>query len=204
MIEKICKSLKAIFPIWCEDSFDKIEQKNRELNSKYEELKKELDTTQKENKNLKEELKEALNKLEEVDSEYFKKIKESFELYNSLSLSTKENLKNIFKEDDLIGFLVSGVQNENVKSLWDYIQHLIVENKNSEEIEKLKTIFYFLFGLNSSSSNYILDEVKVGDKFDEHSHINISENKSGEISEVVFKGFKNKHGKIIQKSIVKV
>jgi len=204
MLKKICKSIKAIFPIWCNDEIkevkhkvestlkdekiEKLKNKNQELKNKIEEL---------ENKN-----KELLSKLNELKE--FEELNRIFNLYNSLSSKTKENLKNIFKDNTSKGFLVSGVQSESIKSLWDYIANDLV-NKKSDDIEKLKEIFYFFFNLNSLYSGYILDDVNVGDMFDPHQYTNISSNNyTGEIKEVVFRGFKDKRGKIIKKSIVKI
>jgi len=204
MMKKICKSIKAIFPIWCndeikevkhkvestlkEEKIEKLKNKNQELKDKIKEL---------EDKN--QELLSKLNKLKE-----FEELNRIFNLYNSLSLNTKNNLKNIFKNDTLMGFLVSGVQNESIKSLWDYVSYNLV-NQKSDDIEKLKEIFYSLFKLNSLYSDYILDDVKVGDMFDTHQYTNISSNNyTGEIKEVIFRGFKDKRGRVIKKSIVKI
>ena len=184
--DTICKKDEKIEKLESKNSsnlanIEKIENKNREL--------------EKENENLKNSLKF-----------YEENFKEELDVYKIFrAIKDKENLEGIFKDESLKGFLACGLQEKNINALWDYIKYKILEEKN-ENLEELKRIFDFFFErFVLANPIYKRDEV-VEKEFDTHKHINATPlNPSGEIEEVLFRGYKNtKTNKPIKKSIVKV
>jgi len=154
-------------------------------------------------------LKSKNNKLSKKVDFYrntFEKELNTYALYEGLNSSTKSSLKGIFKDDSLQGFLACGVQEKNISSLWEYVKDELREEKNSD-IKNLKTIFYFFFdSYKRAFPIYKVQNVAVGDEFDNEEHIKTNSGSvSGKVDEVVFVGWVNsKTNKIIKKSIVRV
>jgi hypothetical protein len=128
-----------------------------------------------------------------------------FQLYNSLSSTTRTSLKGIFKDDSLEGFIACGVQEKNITSLWDYIKGELIEDTNKDN-DKLVAIFNFFF------SRYVMaypmyqkQKVTVGEEFNTELHIKDGQSlPSSIIKDVLLLGWINiKTGKIIRKTIVR-
>lgn len=148
----------------------------------------------------------ALNDEIEFYKKNFSNELETYKLYTRLSNETKSSLKGIFKDDSMSGFLVCGVQENNINSFWDYIKNEIIEDNNSD-IEKLVLIFTFLFDkFMMAYPIYKIQNVNIGDEFDALEQIKYSNALvSGKISEVLLKGWINtKTSNIIRKSVVKI
>ncbi len=109
-------------------------------------------------------------------------------IYDNLDTATKSALENLFKTEDELSLFANGIL--NIKAVWDYAAYLIKEHKESE-FEKVKEIFYLLFETFKTVKNVSLQQVNEGDKFDMDyfSRDNRSEKQSGQVAEVVLKGF---------------
>ncbi len=191
------------------DLLDNLKDKDSELSnliSQKETLENDINKLE----NIKKEMKNSnkeLNLKVEFYRNNFEDDLRAYEIYQTLNSSTKSSLDGIFKDSSLQGFIACGIQDKNISSLWDYIQNELRDNSNSD-IANLIKIFDFLF------SRYIIaypifsiQNVNIDDKFDTDDYIrdNSSNAVSGNISQIVLRGWVNKKtNKIIKKSVVKV
>jgi hypothetical protein len=184
-------------------TFDEKDKIINELELKLLKLEKEKSNLEKEYKELELQNRELIFRLEGILHQYKNSpLIRLKEIYDSLSISTKEGLKNIFNSEDALVLFVSGVK--EISAIWDYAAYLRREHKD-EEFEKVKLIFYLLFGVYKEIVNASYQDVRVGDIFDFKFHIrdNRSKGMSGRIEEIILFGYKE-NGIIIKKSIVKV
>jgi len=198
MLNKIIKKIKK--------SLTKEQETSEYLVESKEALEFELSSIRSEKIELQKERIE-LNKIIEFYRNNFEDDLRAYEIYQTLNSSTKSSLDGIFKDSSLQGFIACGIQDKNISSFWDYIQNELRDNTN-DDIANLIQIFDFLF------SRYILaypifaiQSVNINDKFDTDDYIrdNSSQAVSGNISQIVLRGWINKKtNKIIKKSVVKV
>lgn len=193
---KIIDNLKKI--IYGKD--ESIDDLDTQIVSSQKELKlvnNKIDELEKENKTIYEELL--------IYKKTFKQDLKIYRIYEELSPTTKDSIKNIFKNDSLDGFISCGVQEKNISSFWEYIKLEIINDKN-KDIEKLTEIFYYFFDkYRLAYPMYELDTTKVDDNFDTQLHIkhNRSQNVSGSIKKVLLHGYLNiKTNNIVKQSIV--
>lgn len=203
------------------DSIHQLEEKISELNIERESLKQfNIDSKSKissiieenkvireENIRISDENKNLNRKIDELES-YFREEKEIYSTYKNLPEENKKILKGIYKGDTFESFLYCGVQYSNIEALWEYVKTLIV-NGNLENIEELRKIFKFFLKSHNKiydTDIYMLQEVSLGDTFDEDSHMRGFNSKiSGKINEIYLQGYINLNTrKIVKKTIVKV
>ena len=197
-IEMLKETIKKLKSFICDknEKIENLKTTNISQTNELQNMKKEyLDLIEKNKK---------LNKKLNFYEKFFKEDSAIYELFNSLNENTKNGISSIFKDETLKGFLACGMQEKNIEALWEYIKYKIIENK-PEDLEKLIKIFDFFFDRFILANPLYEREMPKGE-FDTQKHINISSfNPSGEIDEVIFRGYKNtKTNKIIKKSIVKV
>jgi len=183
-------------------------------------LERQLSQAEQENHRLKEAMKQQTHRIAQIEQEnatlsktiefYRSRFEEelrAYEMFMALSTETKESIKGIFRDHSLAGFIVCGVQESNLASLWDYISVELREYRNGD-IENLKQIFYFLFARYTLANPHLaLQEVHTNDSFDTQTHTihHQSTARSGVIKEVVLRGWTNTAThKIIKKSIIKL
>ncbi|MCK5855235.1 MAG: hypothetical protein KAG56_08430, partial [Sulfurovaceae bacterium] len=138
----------------------------------------------------------------------FKKYIESYEQFKELDVQTKNALSNIFKDNSIHGFIACGVQEKNIKNLWEYIRNEVIEGKN-DDISGLTSIFEFLFSRYVLAHPiYELQEIDVGNHvFDPQQHIkhSSSKNVSGNIQDVLLRGWINNNTKkLVKQSVVRI
>ena len=138
----------------------------------------------------------------------FKEIEDVYNIYTNLSENSINSLNAIFKGDTIEEFIFCGVQLDTIEALWEFSKREILEGR-MEEVKALYSIFtYFLNAYNKVHETpiYAIHKVSIGEKFDEDKHIRSLGGKvSGNITEVIFKGYTNiRNGKIVKKSIVRV
>lgn len=188
------------------EELEKLRYKNSELDDTVKKLTHNLSEITKENSYLKS-INNDLNKTVDFYKNSFEKELQIFNVYKNLTQDTKESLSGIFKSETFIGFIVCGVQQNSIDSFWEYIKNELRDSKN-RDIEKLITIFYFLFEKYTLAYPiYKLQTVDIGDIFDTQNHIrhNLSQNMSGAIQEILFYGIVNtKTNQIVKQSIVKI
>jgi len=175
---------------------------------------------EKEHKTLKQENLELQNKIKQLQNtntqavenlkfykDEFEDAVKAYELFNSLSESTKNSLSGIFKDMTLQGFLSCGIQDKNISSFWEYIKTELQEEKN-KDIPNLVKIYDFLFQKYTKAfPMYKKQKIGEMEQFDPLLHINHSSSTSpsGTIQEVLLAGYVNsKTSKIMKKSVVKI
>lgn len=138
----------------------------------------------------------------------FNPMYKTIELYNRLTKRNKEALKGIFKNSDPAEFLISGVQQGNIESLWEYIKIQIMKQEY-DDIDNLTYLFYYFIDLHNKTKSipaYELLKTNTGDIFDVEMHIRTSSSKpSGKIKKIILQGFLNINTNIIiKKSVVEL
>ena len=127
---------------------------------------------------------------------------EVYNLYNSISGNIKNELKEIFKGESFEDFLFNGAQVRNIDILWEISKKGIMEK--DKMAEKIVTIFYYFFDkINKTyvKPMYEYIEVKTGERANPTNQLFIGK-ASGEIRKILLKGYQDRNGKIIKKSIV--
>lgn len=150
-------------------------------------LKNNLNIIEQENKNLKESILEGV---------------EIYNIYNSIQGVSKKELDEIFRENSLESFLFCGSQVRNIEILWEIAKKSILTN--NEDSSKIAMIFYYFFDrINKTYERPIYEYLnsKVGETFNSFSHFSVGK-ASGEIKNILLKGYQDRNGKIIKKSIV--
>lgn len=133
----------------------------------------------------------------------FRELNGHYDLYISLGTVIHNELNNIIKNTKADTFLVSGVQRDNLSLLWDFIAKK-TSIYNQTQINVLIKIFeYFFKKYNEIYNVYEFLDVKEGDKFNSNLHmIGKDSLVSGNISKVVFRGYKNNRTQKIQKKSI--
>ncbi len=207
------KELKQMKKMWQEikERLGFSEQENKALTQTVEELtisNSHLEITQLEDNKKHQILTNQLKNVEKEVERYhhlFKQDIAAFQLFEGLSTQTHQSIEGIFSDRSITGFIACGIQERNINSLWDYIKNEMMENTNSD-IPALKSIFSFLFSRYALAYPiYELQPVDLEEAFDAQKHIkhSSSNNVSGKIQDVVFKGWVNtKTNKVMKQSLV--
>lgn len=178
---------------------DELLQKEKVLESNVEELK------QKNSEFLKERTEKKSDNTDNVEKNgEFERI---YKKFNEISEDEKEKIELILnnKKGKEV-FLALGSQSANLKLLWEKIEFNIQKGRNPEDTEKMKEVYYYFFNLYNllySEPVYFLLEDDVNEKYNPITTIPINNSANGEIvKKVVFKGYRNRKGDIIKKSLV--
>ena len=134
---------------------------------------------------------------------------EKYKLYQTVSESTREGLKNVICERDSIVFIVSCANKENLQRIWEYTKDILSDYNKLKDVEILKEIFDYFFEVYNQSlaeAIYQRDNIDVGDDFDdEYQSRSRDSATSGTITKVLLRGYSSINtGKIICKSVVQV
>ena len=157
----------------------------------------ELDNVNETNKNLLKEVKSYQLK--------YKNIEEVYNDYISIDEEIKNGFKNLIDTKNIIAFIISGTDSDNLRFIWERIG-IYIEKYDKDTIGKLKRTFDLFFEIfNSVHHLYTRIDTSIGDKFDMEIHSKVKDSKvSGAVTEVLFEGYTNvKTGKI-EKSIVRI
>lgn len=130
------------------------------------------------------------------------------DLYKKLPEIIRSGLSNVVIDTNVITFIVSCSNEDNLKAIWTYIKDIINDKYSSADINTLKNIFdYFFKVYNDSLSEpkYLRDYVELGDNLDDEFYDRGSgSSTSGPIKEIILHGYKSKNtGRIVCKSVVK-
>ena len=131
-----------------------------------------------------------------------------YEKYKTLSESSAKVMSGIFKNNTLGGIFLCGILPENLDSLRDYTERLVLNSyeEAKQDIAVLSELYaYLLSCYNSTFSKpvYRLTEVKAGDEYTDELHRNTGTARQGRISAVLLQGcVAAANGKIIRKAIV--
>ena len=160
-----------------------------------------------ENAELTNRLKRCQDSLDSYCSSYAMQIS-LYDKYKTLSESCARVMRGIFKNNTLNGIFLCGVLPENLKSLRDYTEQLVLNKyeESKSDIAVLCELYsYLLSCYNSTFSQpvYRITEVKAGDEFNEELHRSTSTSRQGKISTVLLQGcIAAANGKVIRKAVV--
>ena len=144
-------------------------------------------------------LEDKINEIESLENRFdiFVQIEE---IYKNIDDKIKNSLKNIFKKDNICYILTAGLQEENIKGLWDMIQYQLKENDDIDN-KNLKILFELLFNISKNCYEWDWQDVETDSKYDRDKYTN-SDNSDGIITNIIFRGIVKKSGEIIKKSFV--
>jgi len=144
-------------------------------------------------------LEDKINEIESLENRFdiFVQIEE---IYKNIDDKIKNSLKNIFKKDNICYILTAGLQEENIKGLWDMIQYQLKENDDIDN-KNLKILFELLFNISKNCYEWDWQDVESDSKYDRDKYTN-SDNSDGIITNIIFRGIVKKSGEIIKKSFV--
>ena len=196
LTEQLNKDLKAK-----DNRINQLEQELKNKHSEYNQLQENYNDERKELDNTKQQLTCYENN--------FSYAMEKYKLYQTVSESTKEGLKNVICERDAIGFIVSCANKENLQRIWEYTKDILSDYNKLKDVEILKGIFDYFFEVYNQSlaeAIYQRDDIAIGDDFDDEYQSRSRESAtSGTITEVLLRGYSSINtGKIICKSVVRV
>lgn len=129
--------------------------------------------------------------------------------YLSLSSAVMRTVKGIFKDDSMNGLLVCGTQYDNLCSLRNYTEQLVINSYDEmrEDISALDSMFTVLLSAYNSAFSeppYALADVHDGDRFDDELHFSLSGKKSGDINGILLTGLVGaRNGRIIRRTLVR-
>lgn len=186
------------------DSNNAYEEKIENLKNKIKEYEDLLDFKEKELNKFKEKSETDNLKIKELESKAFEitKVETLYNNYKKLDGVVKEELSGIFKGDTLEDFIACGVQSKNISGIWDICKKSILnENLDSKEIVNIFEYFFQMFNKTYDDSLYTYINVNIKDRFNSDIHFALGR-ASGEIREVLLKGYKDRSGKAVKKSVV--
>lgn len=170
---------------------NRLTSENKELKTLQEDLHSQL--VEKENH-----INRLSNRFEEAEAVY--------QYYLQLSSLTHDSLRRNLRGNSLEEFIYSGVQYENIESLWEYMRRSIME-EDLKDIPNLQVIFnYFFKSYNKINPLFHFQIIALRQEFDGDQHMRSKDSKvMGPISEILLPGYINtKTSKVIKKSIVKI
>lgn len=127
---------------------------------------------------------------------------EIYNLYKSIDGNVKNELQEIFKGETFEDFLFNGAQIRNIDILWEISKKSIVEK--TKVSEKVVIIFYYFFDrINRTYGKPMYEylDIKIGARFNSTNQFSVGK-ASGDIKEILLKGYQDRSGKVIKKSIV--
>ncbi|MGN0667020.1 MAG: hypothetical protein ACI4KF_10905 [Huintestinicola sp.] len=131
-----------------------------------------------------------------------------YEKYCKLSKQTLKTLSGIFKNNSVSGLFLCGVQFDNLQSLRNFTEQLVINDYRHREadIRILNELYaYLLHCYNSTFSEpvYKLTEFRISERFDDNFHHSLNGKKSGVITCIYLQGcICTRNGKIIRKAFV--
>ncbi|MCM1166604.1 MAG: hypothetical protein NC299_04045 [Lachnospiraceae bacterium] len=137
----------------------------------------------------------------------FAEAERQYRNYMKISSALIEKLKHIICAENLIKFMTSCLDMKNLERLWDFIHANMNQGFEQNDITVIIGVFEYFFGLcNSylSTPTYTLDDVRIGDVFDDEYHIRTKDGQvQGKIVEILLRGYRSvTSGKSIRKSVV--
>lgn len=147
-------------------------------------------------------------KAEEVSRYYeraYIQLEQHFRLYVDLGDEVHQDLSRVLSAESPELFLGWGTQKGNIEALWDFISYKL-DSYQPRQIESLNKIFDYLFEIYERiEGDYKRLDVSVGEEFDEEYHTRGSHSAvSGNISEVLLRGYQKLSSQRRKKSIVRI
>ena len=196
----------VLFP---KDDISALTNENAELSRKIALLELENSRLAGENVNLSARLAACREELNEYVSSYGSQIS-LYKKFGKLSPMAAKTAEGFFKNNTLTGLFFCGVQTENLRSLRDFTERLIIEDyeKNLPDIAILDELYVYLLSCYNSTFTapvYVLTDIKEGDEYSEEYCHNTGKAKSGKISRVLMQGcIAAANSKVVRKAIVRI
>jgi len=124
--------------------------------------------------------------------------------YRNLPEKIHYSLSNILAAKSLEAFVATGVQYDNLKSLWEFMKDKALDDQKIPELLDIFRYFLEAYNANYEKPRYQILPDFCGENFDNELHIRgYNSRPSGRITETVLPGYKNTFtGKIEKKSVV--
>ncbi len=140
--------------------------------------------------------------------ENFNELMTYWRMYEELSDSTKDGLKNVVRADNPVLFLVSCTAESSIQSIWSYLRDIVADPERQEDASRLSDIFDYSFRIFNSAGyrpKYERDSVESGQPLDDQYHSRTADSAvSGPIQKVYLQGYRTINTKrIVGKSLVK-
>ncbi len=149
--------------------------------------------------------KEELNQALDSYKNSFEDLLKIEKIYNSLSSSTKDSLKNMLKNSSNSTLLFASlIQEKNVENLWEFIKNELIEDQNVDN-DKLVNLFELVLNIFIKIfPQYSKNGINISDRFDTELHIK-AKGSGSNITKILLDGWKNNQtNKIIKKTVVGV
>lgn len=189
------------------------ELQNRRVQKELEAVRMDLKGLQEENRALRAREAQYIDCVEEarkVKSRYekgFGQLDTYYRMYLQLGEAVHEDLVRVLSPKSPETFLCWGVQWGNIEALWAFLDINLSMGKYPQDIlEVLGKIFDYFFELyREMNGNYERLDTKAGDEFDEDFHKRSSNSLvTGQISQVLLRGYRGTANKKIKKSVVRI
>lgn len=143
------------------------------------------------------------NNLETIRSNY-----EALDIlpsYEKLSDKVKDGLSNIFHNISTPALLSSGIQENNITRLYDFLENRVREDilDNYNELNVLLRKLFGIYNLGRKEP-YVIIEPVTGDRYDSNENIIKNNAMDGTISKVWLFGYKTAKGTVQKKAFVEV
>ena len=157
---------------------------------------------------LKSRLSEAEAEKDALKSTYAE-TEELFNLYRNLSEDTRDSLSNVVCDVDMMHFVCSLSNEDNLRRIWEYIKGILSYEDCVSDIESLTKIFDYFFKLYNTSlaeAVFRMDDTEIGDDYDDNLHAKARGSaSSGSIRRILLRGYVSVNtGRPICKSVVYV
>jgi len=130
---------------------------------------------------------------------------EAYQRYQDLKEKSKTSLKGLFPIESLAGFVAAGMQYRNVESLYDYVRKEATEGKNPDLPALIGIYQLFLDAALLAFPKYQKLSPNKGDIFQATDHINVSDEASGSIQEVLLSGWEDtQRQKLVKQPVVRI
>ncbi len=162
-----------------ENSVLRIEQKNADLMATNNRLNNEILSVQAEIRTYK----EKYSSIEKLYSDYQK-----------CDSEIKNEIKNIFIDENHIAFITTAMQKSNLEAFWNYLRYQVLEKGSTASLNYCIELFLSLVNYyNETMPDCIqIIEPKEGEKFDSDNHIPLGKSTDGVIGSCVLPGYKTK------------
>ncbi|MBQ4407295.1 MAG: hypothetical protein II852_09830 [Bacteroidales bacterium] len=143
------------------------------------------------------------NNLETIRNNY--ETLDIFPFYEKLSDRVKDSLSNIFHNISTPALLSSGIQENNITRLYDFLENRVREDilDNYEELNVMIRKLFDIYNLGRKEP-YVIIEPVSGSKYDNNENIIKNNAMGGAISKVWLFGYKTARGIVQKKAFVEV
>ena len=191
-----------------DNNIEKLQEDVRARENKINQLEKELESKRLEYRMLQKDYEDVKRELASYQNDFLVAM-EKYKSYQEVSNTTREGLSNVICEKNVIDFIISCANIDNLGRIWKYTKEILSDYNRAKDVEILKEIFDYFFKVYNESlpePTYERDDVDVGDDFDDEYQSRSRESaSSGTIKKILLRGYSSINtGNVICKSVVQV